>query len=61
MHPIDKTRIFLNNFVFMTPGKGTEKGVTSSPQWDGFLYVLSASDLRSLSLDGLENPNKKWN
>ena len=42
----------------MTPGKGTQKNVTTPPQWDGFLYVLSASDLRSLSLDGAENPDK---
>ena len=42
----------------MTPGKGTQKDVTIPPQWDGFLYVLSASDLRSLSLDGVENPDK---
>ena len=45
----------------MTHGKGTQKDVTKPPQWDGFLYVLSASDLRSLSLDGVENPEKKWN
>ena len=42
----------------MTPGKGTQKDVTGPPQWDGFLYVLSASDLRSLCLDGVENPDK---
>ena len=42
----------------MTLGKGTQKDVTSPPQWDGFLYVLSASDIRYLSLDGVENPNK---
>ena len=45
----------------MTPGKGIQKDVTSPPQWDGFLYVLSTSDLRSFSLDGVENPDKKWN
>ena len=42
----------------MTLGKGMQKDVTSPPQWDGFLYVLSASDPRSLSLDGAENPDK---
>ena len=42
----------------MTPGKGTQKDVTSPPQWDGFSYVLSTSNLRSLSLDGVENPDK---
>ena len=42
----------------MTPGKGTQKYVTSPPQWDGFLYVLSASDPRYFSPDGVENPDK---
>ena len=42
----------------MTPQKGTQKDVTSPPQWDGFLYVLNASNLRSLSLYGVENPEK---
>ena len=42
----------------MTPGKGTQKDVTSPPQWDGFLYALSALDPRSLSLDGIEKPYK---
>ena len=45
----------------MTPGKGTQKDVTSPPQWDGLFYVHNALDLRSLSLDGVENQNKKWN
>ena len=42
----------------MSHGKGTQKDVTSPPQWDGFLYVLNASDIRSLYLDGVEKPNK---
>ena len=42
----------------MTPGKGTQKYVTSPPQWDGFLYVLNASDPRSLSLYGAKNTEK---
>ena len=42
----------------MTPGKGTQKDVTSPPQWDGFSYVLITSNPRSLSLDGAENPDK---
>ena len=42
----------------MTHGKGTQKYVTSPPQWDGFLYVLSTSNPRYLSLDGAKNPNK---
>ena len=31
---------------------------SGSPQWDGFLEVLSVSDLKFLSLVGVENPNK---
>ena len=42
----------------MIPGKGTQKDVTNPPQWDGFFYVLSASYLRSFSLDGVENQDK---
>ena len=42
----------------MAPRRKTQKDVTSSPQWDGFLEVLSTSDLESLSLDGVENPDK---
>ena len=45
----------------MTPRKETQKYVTNPLQWDGFLYILSALDLRSLSLDCVENPYKKWN
>ena len=44
----------------MTLGKGTQKYVTNPPQWDGFLYVLSTLNLKSLSLDGVENLDKKW-
>ena len=46
------------NFVLMALGMKTHKGVTSSSQWDGFLYVLNTSDLKSLSLDGVENLEK---
>ena len=42
----------------MTPGKGTRKDVTSTPKCDGFLYVLNASNPRSLSLYGAENSDK---
>ena len=42
----------------MAPGRKTQEGVPYSPQWDGFLYVLGASDLRSLSLYGAKNPDK---
>ena len=58
MHPIDKTRIDQMNFVLMAPGRKTQEGVPSSPQWDGFLKVLNTSDLEFLSLDGVENPDK---
>ena len=40
---------------------GKQEGVSNSPQWDGFLEVLSTSDLKSLSLVGVENPHKEWN
>ena len=43
---------------FLTPGKGTLKDVTSPPQWDGFLYSLSALDLISISDDSVENPDR---
>ena len=46
------------NFVLMAPGRKTREGVPSSPQWDGFLKVLSTSDLKFLSLDGVENQDK---
>ena len=59
MHPIDKTRIKLLKELYI---KGiweeNKKGVSNSPQWDGFLKVLSTSDLEFLSLVGVENPNK---
>ena len=71
MHPIDKTRtMFLEEFFIL---KGTweekKKGVSNPPQWDGFLKVLNTSDLKFLSLVGVENPDKhrtqreltKWN
>ena len=34
------------------------KVFSGSPQWDGFLEVLSVSDLKFLSLVDVENPNK---
>ena len=60
MHPIDKTRtIFLKEFfILRAPERKKRKGVSNSPQWDGFLKVLSASDLAFLSLVGVENPSK---
>ena len=42
----------------MAHRRKTQKDVTSSPQWDGFLEVLSTLDLEFLSLDGVENPEK---
>ena len=59
MHLIDKTRtIFLKNFYINGTWEENKKGVSNSPQWDGFLEVLSTSDLESLSLVGVENPDK---
>ena len=33
-------------------------GTPTPPKWDGFLYVLSASDSRAPFLDAAENPYK---
>ena len=48
--------IILNNGA---PERKTRKVFSSSPQWDGFLKVLSASDLKFLSLIGVEK--QTWN
>ena len=40
------------------PERKTRKVFSGSPQWDGFLTVLNISDLKSLSLVGVENPDK---
>ena len=63
MHPIDKTRtMYLNEFYIIlkngAPERKTWKVFSSSPQWDGFLKVLSVLDLKFLSLIGVENPDK---
>ena len=59
MHPIDKTRtIFLKEFYIKVTWEENEKGVSNSPQWDGFLKVLSTSDLEFLSLVGVKNLDK---
>ena len=59
MHPIDKTRtIFLKEFYIKGTWEENKKGVSNSPQWDGFLKVLNASDLAFLSLVGVENLDK---
>ena len=61
MHPIDKTRtMYLKEFFILKGGtwEKKKKGVSDSPQWDGFLKVLNISDLKFLSLVGVENPNK---
>ena len=59
MHPIDKTRIIcFKEFYIKGTWEENKKGVSNSPQWDGFLKVLSASDLTFLSLVGVENPDK---
>ena len=60
--PMDKTRtIFERIFILMGHLGGKQEGVSNSPQWDGFLEVLNTSDLRFLSLVGVENPHKEWN
>ena len=40
------------------PERKTRKVFSSSPQWDGFMKVLNVSDLKFLSLIGVENPDK---
>ena len=59
MHPIDKTRtIFFKEFYINGTWEENKKGVSNSPQWDGFLEVLNTSDLEFLSLVRVENPDK---
>ena len=41
------------------PERKTRKVFSGSPQWDGFLEVLSVSDLEFLSLIGVEK--QTWN
>ena len=54
MHPIDKTRtIFFEEFYINGTWEENKKGVSNSLQWDGFLEVLSTSDLEFLSLVGV--------
>ena len=48
--------IILNNGA---PERKTRKVFSGSPQWDGFLEVLSVSDLEFLSLIGVEK--QTWN
>ena len=58
MHPIDKTRIIcFKEFYIKGAQEENKKGVSNSPQWDGFLEVLSTSDLEFLSLVSVENPD----
>ena len=52
---------FIKNFLYYESWEGNIERCYQSPQWDGFLYALNASNPRSLSLDGVENPDKKWN
>ena len=42
-----------------TPERKTRKVFPGSPQWDGFLEVLSVSDLKFLSLIGVKK--QTWN
>ena len=63
MHPIDKIRTTcLKEFFILykkgAPERKTRKVFSDSPQWDGFLTVLNISDLKFLSLVGVENPDK---
>ena len=63
MHPIDKTRtMYLKEFYIIlkngAPERKTRKVFSSSPQWDGFLEVLSVSDLKFLSSIDMENLDK---
>ena len=59
MHPIGKTKIIcFKEFYIKGTCEENKKGVSNSPQWDGFLEVLSTSDLEFLSLVGVENPDK---
>ena len=58
--PIDKTRtIFERIFILMGHLGGKKEGVSNSPQWDGFLEVLSTSNLRFFSLVDVENPMQR--
>ena len=59
MNPIDKTRrMYLKEFYIIlkngAPERKTRKVFSGSPQWDGFLKVLSVSDLKFLSLVNVE-------
>ena len=54
----DKNNIFERIFILKGTSEENKKGVSNSPQWDGFLKVLNASDLAFLSLVGVENPDK---
>ena len=63
MHPIDKTRtMYLKEFYIIlkngAPERKTRKVFSGSPQWDGFLKVLSVSDLKFLSLIHVEKPRQ---
>ena len=60
---MNKTRrMYIKEFCIIlkngAPERKTRKVFSSSPQWDGFLEVLSVSDLKFLSLVNVENPNK---
>ena len=64
MHPTDKTRtMYLKEFYIIlkngAPERKTRKVFSGSPQWDRFLEVLNVSDLKFLSLIGVEK--QTWN
>ena len=65
MHPMNKTRtkVFKRIFCIIlkngAPERKTRKVFSGCPQWDGFLEVLSVSDLTFLSLMDVEK--QTWN
>ena len=52
-------RMYMKEFCIIlkngAPERKTRKVFSSSPQWDGFLEVLSVSDLAFISLMDVEN------
>ena len=56
----DKNDVFERIFYIKkgAPERKIRKVFSSSPQQDGFLTFLSISDLKFLSLVGVENPEK---
>ena len=63
---MNKTRImYMKEFCIIlkngAPERKTRKVFSGSPQWDGFLEVLSVSDLAFLSLMDVESKHRtQW-